>query len=211
MELSIAKYIEIEGDFSKVYLLDKGYDKNTGLSSRNIPFDVLNAKWDELRGEFLLNIGGERMVESMKLQSEMVLYEAKYNIICELCGILAFSYESEIVSALSILGYKVNKKYGEEGYEKELKSIKTRAKSILGQSLSAKAKLEKILQENKEKAENEYSEGDGSVWLRILLSLGTANSIYYNPNEVGCFEFLELYKSALVRAEKQQQKQQNSQ
>lgn len=201
-ELSLAKWVDIE-ETGDVWLLDKCLDPITGISSNPIPMDVLHNRWDELKIDFFNSINSASLKDNYKLQIEGTLYNLKYEVIQKVCDLLELKRSEESEQILAELGYRINSKLDDEKYKKELKSIRVRSKSLLARATAASNMLNKKFANLNN---TEKSEDNGNVWLNILVNIGIANTTYYKPSDITCYDFIELYKSAMKRASKNNEK-----
>lgn len=201
-ELSLAKWVDIE-ETNHVWLLDKGLDLATGISSEYIPMSVLGEKWEALKLDFFNMLNSASLKDNYKLQIEGTLCNLKYDVIQKVCSILEVDRNKETEGILAELGYRINSNLDDEKYQKELKSIRVRAKSLLARSTAASNMLSKRFTSINS---NEKNEDNGNVWLNILVNIGIANTTYYKASEISCYDFIELYKSAMKRASANEKK-----
>lgn len=201
MEISLAKYVEIE-DSGKYYLLDKNYDYTTDKSSKPIPMNVLFEKWNELHLDFQNKLDSSSMKDLYLFKSKSILYRSKYDMVLMCCKILEREYDMEVIMVLQELGYMVEYSDSEKVYKRNLQRLCTQAKELLSEAVSSENTLLELDKKAQLANMKDDKEDDSNVWLKILINLGIANQCHYKPTEVSCYEFLELYKIALKNNKK---------
>lgn len=201
MELSLAKYVEIE-DSGRYYLLDKNYDYNSDKSSKPIPMMVLYEKWNELTMDFQNRLDSNSMKDLYLYKSKAILYKSKYDMVVLCLKILEREYDSSVIDILSELGFYLEYSEVEKVYKRNIQRLYTEAKGLLSESVASENILLELNKKAKTNGNNDDMEDKSNVWLKILVNLGIANQCHYKPSDVSCYEFLELYKIALKNNKK---------